>query len=64
MSKLFDLVMAQMAFDFAASEWRKQLQYSPTINGNSRIQLKKQIESMERQSAELDKLIEEEIQNG
>lgn len=61
MSKLFDLVTAQMAFDFAASEWRKQLQYSPEINGNSRIQLKKRIESMERQSAELDKLIEEEI---
>lgn len=64
MSKLFDLVMAQMAFDFAASEWRKQLQYSPELNGNARIQLKKRIESMERQSAELDKLIEEEIQNG
>lgn len=64
MSKLFDLVTAQMAFDFAASEWRKQLQYSPELNGNARIQLKKRIESMERQSAELDKLIEEEIQNG
>ncbi len=61
MSKLFDLVTAQMAFDFAASEWRKQLQYSPELNGNARIQLKKRIESMERQSAELDKLIEEEI---
>lgn len=64
MSKLFDLVTTQMAFDFAASEWRKQLQYSPELNGNARIQLKKRIESMERQSAELDKLIEEEIQNG
>lgn len=63
MSKLFDLVTAQMAFDFAVSEWRKQLQYSPTLNGNSRIQLKKRIESMERQSAELDKLIVEEILN-
>lgn len=61
MSKLFDLITAQMAFDFAASEWRKQLQYSPELNGNARIQLKKRIESMERQSAELDKLIEEEI---
>lgn len=61
MSKLFDLITAQMAFDFAASEWRKQLQYSPELNGNARIQLKKRIGSMERQSAELDKLIEEEI---
>lgn len=61
MSKLFDLITAQMAFDFAASEWREQLQHSPTLNGNSRIQLRKRIESMERQSAELDKLIEEEI---
>lgn len=61
MSKLFDLVTAQMAFDFAASEWRKQLQYSPELNGNARIQLKKRIESMERQTVELDKLIEEEI---
>lgn len=61
MSKLFDLVTAQMAFDFAASEWRKQLQYSPELNGNARIQLKKRIESMERQTVELDKLIEEKI---
>ena len=64
MSKLFDLVTAQMAFDFAVSEWRKDLQHNPSLNGNARIQLKRKIESLKRQSVEIDKLIEEEIQNG
>ena len=64
MSKLFDLVTAQMAFDFATSEWRKDLQHNPSLNGNARIQLKRKIESLKRQSVEIDKLIEEEIQNG
>ena len=63
MSKLFDLVTAQMAFDFAVSEWRKDLQHNPSLNDNARIQHQKRIESMERQSAELDKLIVEEILN-
>lgn len=64
MSKLFDLVTAQMAFNFAVSEWRKDLQRNPSLNGNARIQLKRKIESLNRQSAELDKLIVEEILNG
>ena len=63
MSNLFDLITLQSALDFAVSEWRKDLQHNPSLNGNARIQLKRKIESLERQSAELDKLIEEEIQN-
>lgn len=64
MSNLFDLITLQSALDFAAGEWRKDLQYNPSLNGNARIQLKRKIESLKRQSVEIDKLIEEEIQNG
>lgn len=64
MSNLFDLITLQSALDFAAGEWRKDLQHNPSLNGNARIQLKRKIESLKRQSVEIDKLIEEEIQNG
>lgn len=64
MSNLFDLTTLKSALDFTAREWRIELQYNPSLNGNARIQLKRKIESLERQSVEIDKLIEEEIQNG
>ena len=64
MSKIFDLITIQSALVFAAGEWRKDLQHNPALNGNARIQLKKKIEVLERQSAKMDKLIEGEIQNG
>lgn len=64
MSKTFDLITIQSALVFAVKEWRIELQYNPALNGNARIQLKKKIEVLERQSAKMDKLIEEEIQNG
>lgn len=64
MSKIFDLITIQSALVFTAGEWRKDLQHNPALNGNGRIQLKKKIEVLERQSAKMDKLIEGEIQNG
>lgn len=64
MSKIFDLITIQSALVFTAGEWRKDYQHNPSLNGNARIQLKKKIEVLERQSAKMDKLIEEEIQNG
>lgn len=64
MSKIFDLITIQSALVFTAGEWRKDLQHNPALNGNARIQLKKKIEVLEHQSAKMDKLIEEEIQNG
>lgn len=64
MSKIFDLITIQSALVFTAGEWRKDLKYNPSLNGNARIQLKKKIEVLKRQSDEMDKLIEEEIQNG
>lgn len=64
MSNLFDLITLQSALDFTAGEWRKDLQHNPSLNGSARIQLKRKIESLKRQSVEIDKLIEEKIQNG
>lgn len=64
MSNLFDLITLQSALVFTAEEWRKDLKHNPTLNGNSRIQLKKKIEVLERQSEKMDKLILEEIANG
>lgn len=64
MSKIFDLITIQSALVFAAGEWRKDLQHNPSLNGSARIHLKKKIEVLEYQSAKMDKLIEEEIQNG
>lgn len=64
MSKIFDLITIQSALVFAAGEWRKDLQHNPSLNGNARIQLKKKIEVLERQSAKMDKLMMEEILNG
>lgn len=64
MSKIFDLITIQSALVFTAKEWRKDLQHNPALNGNARVQLKKKIEVLKRQSDEMDKLIEEEIQNG
>lgn len=63
MSNLFDLITIQSAFVFAAGEWRKDLQHNPSLNGSARIHLKRKIEVLERQSAELDKLIMEGIIN-
>lgn len=64
MPEIFDLITIQSALVFTAEEWRKDLQHNPALNGNARIQLKKKIEVLERQSEKMDKLIMEEIVNG
>lgn len=61
MSKLFSLLTAQKAIEFAVKEWRKDLKYNPSLNGNSRIKILREIQELETQCAELEEKIREEI---
>lgn len=64
MTKIFSWLTARKAMKLAIKEWRKDLKCNHSLNGNSRIQILREIQDLEMQIEELEEKIKEVIING